>query len=125
MLCRKTWSCLIALAGGLVGLVPANAANVAGGPAEAFHMPAGRVETRWYTYENPQGEKGKGGMAKFGRKGAPCVGIGEGKTLTVLDIEGSGTVRRIWATQRKPTGTGRARRRCKGLSAISATAWAT
>ena len=63
-----------------------------------YQMPAGKVETRWYTYENPKGEKGKGGTERFGRKGAPAVGVAKGESLVLADIEGPGTIRRIWAT---------------------------
>jgi hypothetical protein len=61
-------------------------------------MPAERVETRWFTFENPKGEKGAAAKANFGRKGAPATAIKAGETLTLGEVEGSGTVRRIWAT---------------------------
>ncbi|HEC02972.1 MAG TPA: hypothetical protein ENI81_05485, partial [Phycisphaerales bacterium] len=38
-------------------------------------MPKTQLKTRWYTYENRYGEKGGGGKAKFGRKGAPATWI--------------------------------------------------
>lgn len=38
-------------------------------------MPKTKLKTRWYTYENRYGEKGAGGKAKFGRKGAPATWI--------------------------------------------------
>ncbi len=63
-----------------------------------YQMPNTPVETRWYTYENPQGEKGGAGKANHGRKGAPAVGIKAGETLVLADIKGSGTIRRMWAT---------------------------
>ncbi|MDO8588286.1 MAG: DUF2961 domain-containing protein [Armatimonadota bacterium] len=64
-----------------------------------FQMPDEKVETRWYTWENPQGAKGEGGKARSGRKGAPCTGIAKnGGTLVLADIQGSGTIRRIWMT---------------------------
>ena len=63
-----------------------------------FQMPDEKVETRWYTFENPQGTKGEGGKARYGRKGSPCTVIPKGKTLVLADIEGSGTIRRIWMT---------------------------
>jgi len=67
-------------------------------------MPCTEVQSRWYTFENPQGIKGGGGTARFGRKGAPCVGIAAGERLTLADVEGSGTIRRIWATLWKRDG---------------------
>ncbi len=66
--------------------------------ASVYHMPAESMETRWYTFENPDGLKGKAGQARFGRKGAPATGIPAGKSLVLADIQGSGTIRRIWAT---------------------------
>lgn len=66
-------------------------------------MASGSVQTRWFTAENPKGTKGQGGQARFGRKGAPAVGIAAGKTLVLADIQGSGTIRRIWGTLWHPT----------------------
>ena len=63
--------------------------------------------------ENPTGEKGKGGMATEGTganaarelgqgwKISPSVVIEPGKTYTVAEISGSGTIEHIWMT---PTG---------------------
>ncbi len=56
------------------------------------------IQTRWYSPENPTGEKGKGGMSNFGRKGYPCVTVQPGETLIMADIKGNGTIRRIWST---------------------------
>ncbi len=67
-------------------------------------MPSQPVETRWFTFENPNGEKGKGGMEAFGRKGAPYTQVKKGKTLTLVDIQGSGTIRRMWLTLDGTTG---------------------
>ncbi len=63
-----------------------------------YQMPTAPLETRWYTYENPQALKGEGGKANFGRKGAPCVVVPKGQTLVLADINGSGTIRRMWLT---------------------------
>ena len=67
-------------------------------------MPDDSVETRWFTFENQKGQKGQAGKARFGRKGAPATGIAAGKELVLADIQGSGTIRRIWGTlyQRTP-----------------------
>lgn len=67
-------------------------------------MPAHPVETRWFTFENTNGLKGQGGQARYGRKGAPSVRIRAGKQATLAEIQGSGTIRRIWGTlhQRTP-----------------------
>lgn len=61
-------------------------------------FPLEPLETRWYTFENTGGEKGKGGMANHGRKGAPARPFGPGETVVLADIAGSGTIHRIWAT---------------------------
>ena len=67
--------------------------------ADAYYrMPAGNIQTRWYTFENVAGEKGKAAMTKSGRKGAPCAAIPKGSSLTLVDVQGSGTIRRMWAT---------------------------
>ncbi len=53
--------------------------------------------------ENPEGEKGKGGMAAShlgpSRKGSPCIGeIKPGETVLLADIEGTGVITHIWMT---------------------------
>ena len=60
--------------------------------------PDPNIQTRWYSPENPTGEKGKGGLSNFGRKGRPCVDVQPGETLVMADIKGNGTIRRIWST---------------------------
>jgi hypothetical protein len=94
---------LLALAAGLLAATPVRAqtAPVAAADTAAlslYEMPANPIETRWYTFENPKGLKGQAGQARFGRKGAPATAIPAGKSLVLADIEGSGTIRRIWAT---------------------------
>lgn len=67
-------------------------------PATLFEYPEAEVESRWYTPENPQGIKGKGGMANQGAKGSPFGTIAAGETVSLLNIEGSGIVQRMWIT---------------------------
>ncbi|HUA64765.1 MAG TPA: glycoside hydrolase family 172 protein [Alphaproteobacteria bacterium] len=75
------------------------AADDTASPASTlYQMPADSVQTRWFTAENPRGLKGQGGQARFGRKGAPAIGIGAGKSLVLAEIQGSGTIHRIWGT---------------------------
>lgn len=74
------------------------------------------ARTRSISPENPTGEKGKGGMATEGTgaraardlgqgwKVSPSVSIDPGKTYTVAEIAGSGTIQHIWMT---PTGNWR------------------
>jgi hypothetical protein len=63
-----------------------------------YCFPENLEETRWFTCENPKAEKGAAGMARFGRKGAPCTIIPAGSKLILADISGSGTIRRMWCT---------------------------
>jgi hypothetical protein len=62
------------------------------------------VVNRAVTAENPTGEAGRGGQAAHaqlgpGRKGSPCLrSIENGKTATLMDIEGCGVIRHIWIT---------------------------
>ena len=60
------------------------------------------VESRSITFENPKGEKGRGGMAAskigVGRKGAALRNINPRQTITLCDINGPGVIRRMWVT---------------------------
>ncbi|WP_419698107.1 glycoside hydrolase family 172 protein [Mucilaginibacter sp. NFX135] len=56
------------------------------------------AETRWVSFENRTGDKGKGGMENKGAKGHPSEWINAGKSVTLLDFEGAGIVNRIWMT---------------------------
>jgi hypothetical protein len=65
---------------------------------ELYELPDA-VETRWASPENPRGEKGAGGRAGGGRKGAPTIAIKAGASAVLAEARGaSGTVRRIWMT---------------------------
>ena len=72
------------------------------GAQELFQVPEG-VETRWVSFENPGGLKGQGGQANETRKGAPSREIKSGETVTLLDLDGPGVIRRIWITVRGRT----------------------
>ncbi len=57
------------------------------------------VETRWASYENPDGKKGAGGKARNGRKGAAWFTLEDGADAVLAHAENtSGMVRRIWIT---------------------------
>ena len=63
-----------------------------------YTIPDG-IETRWASFENPAGEKGKGAQTNGGRKGQAALPIKAGEQVTLAEVHGSsGTVRRIWAT---------------------------
>jgi len=64
-----------------------------------YQMPDPPLETRWFTMENRKGEKGRGGLDRFGRKGSPATALKKGESLELVNIEGqSGTIRRVWCT---------------------------
>lgn len=56
------------------------------------------VTTRWISFENPEGEKGKGGQENEGWKGHPYDHIKPGEKKVIFDVEGSGVIHRIWMT---------------------------
>ena len=64
---------------------------------ELYKKPEGET-TRWFSFENKSGEKGKGGMENKGAKGHAFNSIKAGETMTLLNAEGSGVITRIWMT---------------------------
>lgn len=56
------------------------------------------LESRAITFENPGGERGAGGKALGGRKGAPSKVLQPGERVQLANIAGPGTVRHIWMT---------------------------
>jgi hypothetical protein len=58
------------------------------------------VTTRWSSFENLTAEKGQGGEENCGAKGHAFDSLGRGETKVLLDVKGSGTVRRMWITLR-------------------------
>jgi hypothetical protein len=65
---------------------------------QLYRMPDAGVETRWITFENPDGEKGGGGRVNQGGKGAAYRPVEAGETVVLADLHGSGTLRRMWVT---------------------------
>ena len=67
------------------------------------------VESRTISFENPAGEKGKGGTTPskigVGRKGRPAREFSPGHSYTLCDIKGPGEIRHIWVTVRKSADT--------------------
>ena len=57
-----------------------------------------RLDCRSISFENPNGERGQGGRAAGGRKGAPHRWIAPGETLVSAEIKGPGRIRHIWMT---------------------------
>ena len=68
-----------------------------------YRKPAG-VQSRWASFENPGALKGQGGKENKGAKGHAFDMLKAGETKTLMDVKGSGTIRRIWMTinQRDP-----------------------
>ncbi len=62
------------------------------------------VQSRWSSPENPKGEKGAGGSANRGAKGSAFIRVKPGEEATLMDVEGSGVIHRMWLTisQRSP-----------------------
>ena len=56
------------------------------------------LDSRAITFENLTGERGAGGRAHGGRKGAPSRNLAPGETVELANIEGPGTIRHIWMT---------------------------
>ncbi|MGE5647575.1 MAG: glycoside hydrolase family 172 protein [Acidobacteriota bacterium] len=56
------------------------------------------AETRWVSFENPTGAKGQAARENRGAKGHPFDSLKAGETKTLLNVEGAGSVRRIWLT---------------------------
>ncbi|CAN5455460.1 hypothetical protein BH10BAC3_BH10BAC3_24570 [soil metagenome] len=62
-----------------------------------YEIPTNR-ETRLSSFENPNGIKGSVGKTNKTAKGNAFEMVQPGETKTLLDINGEGTVRRIWMT---------------------------
>ncbi|HVT13194.1 MAG TPA: glycoside hydrolase family 172 protein [Fimbriimonadaceae bacterium] len=62
-----------------------------------YEKPAG-VQTHWISFENGQAERGRAGLENRGAKGHAFDSLRAGETKTLLDVNGSGQVCRIWAT---------------------------
>lgn len=56
------------------------------------------ADTRWISFENPTGEKGKGGMENKGAKGNASQWIKAGTSRVLADFHGAGVINRIWMT---------------------------
>jgi Protein of unknown function (DUF2961) len=56
------------------------------------------LDSRAVTFENPTGDRGAGGTARDGRKGAPSRRVRPGERVVLADLEGPGVVRHIWMT---------------------------
>lgn len=55
-------------------------------------------EPRWINFENPNGEKGGGGIENNGAKGHAWEHFEKGEEKVLCDFSGCGIIRRIWIT---------------------------
>lgn len=55
-------------------------------------------EPRWINFENPNGEKGRGGIENNGAKGHAWEHFASGEEKVLCDFSGCGIIRRIWIT---------------------------
>ena len=55
-------------------------------------------ETRWINFENPKGERGRGGMENNGAKGHAFEKLLAGEEKVLCDFSGCDVIRRIWMT---------------------------
>lgn len=56
------------------------------------------AQTRWISFEGTTTERGKAGLENQGSKGHPFEPVKAGAAKTLLDVQGSGTVTRMWIT---------------------------
>lgn len=54
--------------------------------------------TKWSSPENQNGKKGAGGMENNGAKGRASAPLESGESISLLDIDGTGIINRIWLT---------------------------
>jgi hypothetical protein len=64
---------------------------------QLYEIPKG-VESRLSSFENPNGLKGNGGRTNKTAKGNAFEVVNPGETTTLLNINGEGSIRRIWMT---------------------------
>ncbi|WP_321477015.1 glycoside hydrolase family 172 protein [uncultured Paludibaculum sp.] len=67
-------------------------------PAQELYRKQPDSHTRWATFENPLAAKGQAATENKGAKGRPFEPLAAGETKALLNVQGSGSVRRIWIT---------------------------
>jgi len=91
----------VATAGILGGCTETTRSGAADVLARPYLLDTGLI-SRSISFENPTGAPGEGGKtaSRLGvaRKGRPMIFLEAGKTVTLCDIEGPGTIRHIWLT---------------------------
>ena len=92
----KTTFCAAVLAAVIV-LAPQGLAANSAATMNLFEKPRG-VQTRWSSFENPTAGRDCAGLENKGAKGHAMDRLEAGKSKTLLDVKGSGMIRRIWFT---------------------------
>ncbi|WP_053971735.1 glycoside hydrolase family 172 protein [Mangrovimonas sp. ST2L15] len=64
---------------------------------ELYQLPKNK-HTKWVSFENISGDKGQGGIENEGAKGHAFDNIKGGASVNLVNLEGSGTIKRIWLT---------------------------
>ncbi len=83
-----------------ISLLLAIAAAEGENAMELYRVPDG-AESRWSSFENPDGARGAGGHENAGAKGAAFVPFPAGSSLVLMHAEGSGCIHRMWFTMRE------------------------
>jgi hypothetical protein len=68
------------------------------GKMDKLFLSKNKQLTRWASFENPLGEKGRGGTENRGAKGRAFGAVDPNSSLVLMRAEGSGAVERIWIT---------------------------
>ena len=63
---------------------------------ELYSAPAASTKTVWVSPENPNGDKGAGGITNKGAKGRAFITLKSAEKIVLLDTKGSGIIRRMW-----------------------------
>jgi hypothetical protein len=63
---------------------------------ELYKAPAPSTITKWISPENISGKKGAGSKANQGAKGSAFLTVKAGEQLVMMDVKGSGIIRRMW-----------------------------
>lgn len=64
--------------------------------SQIYSKPQPGTTTKWFSPENPTGEKGQGGLTNKGAKGNAFFIVPAGATQNLLNIKGAGIIQRMW-----------------------------
>ncbi len=102
---NKYWAVVIIVTSAvLVVMTACNSSRPRGGTQSATGLESEisrkqpGVETRWASFENPLAKKGGGATENHGFKGHPFDSLDAGETKTLLRVDGTGEIRRMWFT---------------------------